>query len=85
MKMARMSDLKRSATRILADLRETKEPVLIAEHGKPAAYLVEVNDYEIAQQRLSLLESLLEGERALAESKAVSKSEAAERLKRWLG
>ena len=41
MKTEIVTRLKREATKILADLHETKEPVLITEHGKPSAYLVD--------------------------------------------
>ena len=36
-----VTTLKRQATRILADLRESKDPILITEHGVPSAYLVD--------------------------------------------
>ena len=42
MKVELVTSLKRQATKILADLHDTKEPVLITEHGKPSAYLVDV-------------------------------------------
>lgn len=56
MKVELMSNLKRQATKILAELKVTKEPVLITEHGKPSAYLVDVQHYEFMQRRLELLE-----------------------------
>ncbi len=43
MKVELVTSLKRQATKILADLHDTKEPVLITEHGKPSAYLVDVD------------------------------------------
>lgn len=46
MKVELVTNLKRQATKILADLHLSKEPVLITEHGKPSAYLVDVQDYE---------------------------------------
>ncbi len=56
MKVELVTSLKRQATKILADLHDTKEPVLITEHGKPSAYLVDVDDYEFMQNRLAILE-----------------------------
>jgi prevent-host-death family protein len=61
MKVELVTNLKRQATKILADLRETKEAVLITEHGLPSAYLVDVDDYEFMQRRLALLEGLSKG------------------------
>ena len=56
MKVELVTNLKRQATKILADLHLSKEPVLITEHGQPSAYLVDVQDYEFMQRRLELLE-----------------------------
>ncbi len=46
MKVERVTNLKRQATKILADLQVSKELVLITKHGQPSAYLVDVQDYE---------------------------------------
>ncbi len=42
MRIELVTTLKRQATKILADLRESRDPILITEHGKPSAYLVDV-------------------------------------------
>ena len=65
MKVELVTTLKRQATKILADLHTSKEPVLITEHGKPSAYLVDVDDYEFMQQRIAILEGVARGEQAI--------------------
>jgi prevent-host-death family protein len=84
MKVELVTTLKRQATRILADLHESKEPVLITEHGLPSAYLVDVEDYESMQRRLALLDGLAKGERAVLENRTFTQTQARERLKKWL-
>lgn len=84
MKVELVTNLKRQATRLLAELRDTKEPVLITEHGKPSAYLVDVEDYEFMQRRLALLEELSRGERAAREGRTRSQPEAKEKMGKWL-
>ncbi|EMA2462106.1 type II toxin-antitoxin system Phd/YefM family antitoxin [Vibrio aestuarianus] len=84
MKVELVTSLKRQATKILADLHQSKEPVLITEHGKPSAYLVDVDDYEFMQNRLSILEGIARGERAIADGKVVSHSEAKDKMSKWL-
>lgn len=84
MKVELVTSLKRQATRILADLRASKEPVMITEHGKPSAYLVDVADFDSMQRRLALLEGLSRGERAVQEGRTVTHSEARNRLQKWL-
>ena len=84
MKIELVTTLKRQATRILADLKESKEPVLITEHGQPSAYLVDVEDYELMQSRIKLLEGLSKGEAAIAEGRLCTQDEAKERMGKWL-
>ena len=84
MKVELVTTLKRQATKILADLHESKEPVLITEHGQPSAYLVDVEDYEMMQSRMSLLEGLARGEAAFSEGRVVSHTQAKERMSKWL-
>ncbi|QEI13918.1 type II toxin-antitoxin system Phd/YefM family antitoxin [Cellvibrio japonicus] len=84
MKVELVTNLKRQATKILADLHTSKEPVLITEHGQPSAYLVDVADYEFMQRRLELLEGLSRGERAVLEGRTYNLNEARERLSKWL-
>ncbi|MEE2748680.1 MAG: type II toxin-antitoxin system Phd/YefM family antitoxin [Pseudomonadota bacterium] len=75
---------KRQATRILADLHETKESVLITEHGQPSAYLLDVDDYEQLMTRMSILEGIARGEQAIQEDRVMSQNEAKERLSEWM-
>ena len=84
MKTELVTTLKRQATKILADLRESKEPVLITEHGKPSAYLIDVDDYEMMQNRLKILEGIAKGETAIREGRVLQQSEAKDRMSRWL-
>lgn len=83
MKVELVTNLKRQATKILADLHLSKEPVLITEHGKPSAYLIDVQDYEFMQRRLALLEALSRGERAVVEGRVYSQQEAKEKMSKW--
>lgn len=84
MKVELVTSLKREATKILADLHETKEPVLITEHGKPSAYLVDVDDYELMQTQLTILEGITRGERAVEEGNFLSHEKAKDKMAKWL-
>ncbi|WP_220718482.1 type II toxin-antitoxin system Phd/YefM family antitoxin [Agarivorans litoreus] len=84
MKVELVTSLKRQATKILADLHNSKEPVLITEHGKPSAYLVDVEDYEFMQKRLAILEGIARGERAITDGKVTSHSDAKKKMSKWL-
>jgi len=77
-----VTTLKRKATDVISRL--STEPVLITQHGLPAAYLIDVRMYEGMQSRLSLLEGIARGEKAILEKRVVPHKEAKRRMARWL-
>jgi prevent-host-death family protein len=79
-----VTTLKRKATEIISEVDRERVPVLITQHGRPAAYLVDVETYERLNQRLALLEGIARGERAIEQGRVVSHAEAKKRLARWL-
>lgn len=79
-----VTTLKRQATKILSELRRSREPILITEHGVPSAYLVDVETYEAQQRRMGLLEGIARGEKAIEEGRTLSHAQAEKRMERWL-
>ncbi len=84
MKIELVTTLKRQATKILAELHDSKEPVLITEHGKPSAYLIDVQDYEMMQNRMEILDGLASGETAIIENRLYTQAEAKDKMSKWL-
>ncbi len=84
MRVELVTTLKRQATKILADLHTSKEPVLITEHGQPSAYLIDVDDYEFMQQRMAILEGVARGEQAITNGNTFSNQDAKEKMSKWL-
>jgi len=79
-----VTTLKRKATDVISQLATDQEPVLITQHGVPAAYLVDVEMYEGMQSRLTLLEGIARGEKAILEERVLSHKAAKQRMARWL-
>lgn len=79
-----VTDIKRHATEIIAELRRTHESVVITEHGRSAAVLVDIETFDRLNRRLALLEGIARGERAFADGRTVAHKEAKRRLGRWL-
>ena len=79
-----VTTLKRQATRILADLHASKDPVLITEHGAPSAYLVDVSMFELMRDRMQILEGIARGERAILEKRTLTRQSARRRMAKWL-
>ncbi len=84
MKTELVTTLKRKATDIISEITREHEPVLITQHGLPAAYLVDVESYEAMAARLQLLEGIAKGEKAIQEGRVVSHADAKQRMSRWL-
>ena len=62
----------------------SKKPILITQHGLPSAYLLDVESYELLQQRLAVLEGIARGEMAVADGRTASHAQAKARMARWL-
>ena len=76
-----VTTLKRQATEILNQLEKDREPILITQHGVPSAYLVDV---ETLQRRMTLLEAIARGEKAIEEGRSLTHKKAKQRMSRWL-
>ena len=83
-KIELVTTLKRRATEIIAELQGEKSPILITQHGKPAAYLVDVASYEELNRRLSVMEGIARGEQAVRGGRVVSQTQAKRRFAKWL-
>ena len=79
-----VTTLKRKATDLISQLAEDQEPVLITQHGLPAAYLVDVQTFSAMNQKISLLQGIARGEKALLEGRVVSHVKAKQKMSRWL-
>lgn len=79
-----VTTLKRQATKLLADLHESKEPILITEHGQPSAYLLDVDDYELMVERMKILEGIAKGEQAIRDGRTMDMEQAKEKMGKWL-
>ena len=79
-----VTTLKRQATELLSDIERDKEPILITQHGLPSAYLLDVETYQLMQQRMAILEGIARGEQAVAEGRVATHAQAKKRLARWL-
>ena len=72
MKTELVTTLKRRATEIISTLQDDHTPVLITQHGQPAAYLIDVETFEGLQKKLAILEGILLGEQAVLDGRTVS-------------
>jgi prevent-host-death family protein len=79
-----VTTLKRKATKVIANVQRSRKPILITQHGLPAAYLVDVKSYEELQSRIVILEGIARGEAAIRDGRILSHEQAKKQMKRWL-
>ena len=79
-----VTTLKRKASKLLADIEKDGAPILITQHGLPAAYLVDVEAYDALQRLVGLLEGIARGEKAVEHDRVVTHAQAKQRMSRWL-
>ena len=84
MKTELVTTLKRRATEIISSLQVDHAPILITQHGRPAAYLIDVETFEGLQRKLSILEGIALGEEAIRDGRVVSHEDAKARFAKWL-
>ena len=60
-----VSDLRQDAAKILKQLRNNKEPLIITQRGRAAAVMIGVDAYEKSEREKELLRLLARGEREI--------------------
>jgi len=55
-----VTEVKRNAAQVLDQLRQDKRPVLITEHGRAAAILLDVGSYEELTKRADILDRMVQ-------------------------
>ena len=60
-----ISDLRQDAAKILKQVRDSREPLVITQRGRAAAVLVSVESYEAAERDKELLRLLARGEKEI--------------------
>ena len=81
--MKPVTEVKRYATEVMAELRETHVPAAITEHGEVGAYMVDPETFEAMANRLEILEGIALGEMDIAEGRTLSNTEAKNRMAKW--
>jgi len=81
--MKPVTEIKRYATEVMAELRETHVPAAITEHGEVGAYMVDPETFEAMAQRLEILEGIAMGEMDVAAGRTIPNSEAKKRMALW--
>jgi prevent-host-death family protein len=78
------SELSEETQSLIERVRETKQPLVITKDGQHAVVLVDAEQYELQQRRLTLMARIAEAERAIAEGRTHTQEEVEAMMEEWL-
>lgn len=79
-----LSDFRANVASFVDQVRETRRPLVLTQHGRSAAVLLGVEHYEELVEELELLRDVVRAEGQLDSNEGLSDEEAAERLRKYL-
>ena len=75
-----LSEFRANAAAFIKQVQATKRPMVITSHGKSAAVLLDVAEYEDLLERNEVLQDIHMAEQQLQEGKGISHKEAKKRI-----
>jgi prevent-host-death family protein len=75
-----VSEFRANAAKFVQRVRETRRPLVLTQHGRSAAVLMDVGEYEKLLDTIELLRAVNEGERRVEAGRGVGHDEAMARL-----
>ena len=78
-----LTEVRRHTSEVFEEVRESKQPVMVTEHGKSAGVIVDPESWALMNERLALLEEIAMGEMEIAAGKHVGWDDVKAGLKKW--
>ena len=75
-----LSGFRANAAAFVNQVKETKRPLILTQHGRSAAVLLDVAEYESLVEQVELLRDIRQAERELAQGKGIEHAEAKEKV-----
>lgn len=79
-----VTEFRANAAQFIEQVQETGEPLILTQHGRSAAVLLDVESYEAMTDELALLRDVREAESQIEAGKGAAHSAVAKRLKAHL-
>lgn len=79
-----LSAFRKKSADFIKRLKKNKQPIVLTQHGKSAAVLMDVAEYERLSNKLDLLEDLLEAKQQVEQGDTYTMEEAEERISKHL-
>jgi len=71
-----VTDFRTNAAELLQKIKKTRRPLILTQHGRSAAVVEDMKEYEDRLERLELLETIVRGLQAAEKGELVSHEEA---------
>lgn len=79
-----LSAFRANAAAIIETLKKDRRPVVITQHGKGSAVLLDVNDYEQMIETIEILQEINQAREELAAGKGIPHEEAMASIREYL-
>lgn len=79
-----LSEFRKKSADFIKRLKKEKQPIILTQHGKSAAVLMDVTEYERSAKKLEMLEDLLEAKQQVEQGQTYTMDQARERIERHL-
>lgn len=75
-----VTDFRTNAAELIQKIKKTRRPLILTQHGRSAAVVEDMKEYEDRLERLELLEAIVRGLQAAEKGELVSHEEAMQRV-----
>ena len=75
-----LSDFRANIASIIEELKKTKRPIVITQHGKSAAVMLDVTEYEDLLEKVELLTDIQIAETQLQKGEGISHTDAKQQI-----
>ncbi|NOX89548.1 MAG: type II toxin-antitoxin system Phd/YefM family antitoxin [Calditrichaeota bacterium] len=75
-----LSEFRANAARFVKQVKETKRPLILTQHGKSSAVLLDVAAYQALIEKIEILQEIQKGEQQIAEGKYLTQEQVQKRI-----
>ena len=78
-----LTEVRRHTSEVFEEVRNTKQPIVVTEHGRSAGVIMDPEMFDLLSERLQILEEIALGEMDIAAGNHVGWDEVKLRLQKW--
>ena len=75
-----LSEFRANTAKFVKQIKETKRPLILTQHGKSTAVLLDVSAYQSLIEKLELLQEIQIGEKQISEGKYLTHDQVKQRI-----